>query len=128
MCRNRRVDDERNVRLVPPSPPRAVVSTAILSASPVSTEKGASMYTDRGDRSRISIVGSYALIGRCPSVTLAPTVWTGCKINKRGFEQYKENWTASGANTLRKQETNLFMETNMSLSGVRGNSVPPDEF
>jgi hypothetical protein len=53
------------------------------------------MYTDREDRSRISIVGSYALIGKCPSVTLAPTVWTGCKINKRGFEQYKANWTTS---------------------------------
>jgi hypothetical protein len=88
------MDEEINVRLLPPSPPRAVVSTAILSASPVSTLKEASMYTDREDRSRISIVGSYALIGRCPSVTSSPTAWIGCKINKRGFEQYKENWTA----------------------------------
>jgi hypothetical protein len=70
------------------------VSTAILSASPVSTLKGASMYTDREDRSRISIVGSYALIGKCPSDTLVPT-WMGCKINKRGFEQYEENWKTS---------------------------------
>ena len=92
MCRiGRSIDGKENVRLVPPSPPRAVVSTAILSASPVSTLKGASMYTEREDRSRISIVGSYALIGRCPNVTLAPAAWTGCKINKRGFEQYKEN-------------------------------------
>ena len=50
------------------------------------------MYTDRGDRSRISIVGSYALMGRCPGVTTTPTVWMGCKINRRGFEQYIENW------------------------------------
>ena len=55
---NGTMDKEENVRLVPPSPPRAVVSTAILSASPVSTLKEASMYTDREDRSRISIVGS----------------------------------------------------------------------
>jgi hypothetical protein len=86
------MDEGINVRLVPPSPPRAVVSTAILSASPVSTLKEASMYTDREDRSRISIVGSYALKGRCPSDTLAPIAWIGCKINNRGFEQYKENW------------------------------------
>jgi UDP-N-acetylglucosamine enolpyruvyl transferase len=86
------MDEEVNVRLLPPSPPRAVVSTAILSASPVSTLKEASMYTEREDRSRISIVGSYALIGRCPSITLVPTAWIGCNINKRGFEQYKENW------------------------------------
>lgn len=87
--RNARTDDELNVnlRLVPPSPPRAVVSTAILSASPVSTVKGASMYTDREDRSLISIVGSYALIGRCPGVTLTPNVSVGCKINRRGVEQ-----------------------------------------
>ena len=90
---NRQMDEEVNVRLVPPSPPRAVVSTAILSASPVSTLKEASMYTDREDRSRISIDGSYALKGRCPSDTLGPTAWIGCKINKRGFEQYMENWT-----------------------------------
>ncbi len=92
---NRPMDGEVNVRLAPPSLPRAVVSTAILSASPVSTLKEASIYTDREDRSRISIVGSYALIGRCPSVTLAPTAWIGCKINRRGFEQYKENWAMS---------------------------------
>lgn len=49
------------------------------------------MYTDREDRSRISIVGSYALKGRCPRDTLVP--WIGCKTNKRGFEQYEENWT-----------------------------------
>lgn len=50
------------------------------------------MYTDREERSRISIVGSYAFIGRCPNVTSVPTAWMGCKINKRGFEQYEENW------------------------------------
>lgn len=71
---NRPMDGEVNVRLVPPSPPRAVVSTAILSASPVSTLKVASTYRDREDPSRISIIGSYALIGKCPSVTLDPLV------------------------------------------------------
>jgi hypothetical protein len=75
---------------------------AILSASPVSTVKEASMYTDREDRSRISIVGSYALIGRCPGVTLTPGVWMGCRINRRGFEQYAENWNGSHGSYKRK--------------------------
>lgn len=52
-----------DVQLVPPPPPLAVQSTAIRSASPVSTLNAASTKTERDLRSRISIVGSYALKG-----------------------------------------------------------------
>lgn len=49
--------------LVPPDPPLAVQSTAILSASPVSTVKLASTKTLLDLRSRMSTVGSKALNG-----------------------------------------------------------------
>lgn len=47
-----------NSQVVPPPPPLAVQSTAIRSASPVSTVYDASINTERDLRSRISIVGS----------------------------------------------------------------------
>jgi hypothetical protein len=46
------------LQLVPLPPPLAVQSTAIRSASPVSTVYGTSMYTERDLRSLSSIVGS----------------------------------------------------------------------
>ena len=78
-------------QLVPPSPPRAVQSTAIRSASPVSTVKGASMNTERDDRSRISIVGSYALRGRLALASEAPTVEDGWRSKRSGVELYGVN-------------------------------------
>lgn len=51
-------EGKQNLQLVPLPPPRAVQSTAIRSASPVSTVYDASMKTERDLRSRISIEGS----------------------------------------------------------------------
>ena len=78
-------------QLVPPDPPRAVQSTAILSASPVSTVKLASTNTLRDFLSRMSTVGSNALKGNedcrlsddVDDAACANTV-DGCKMSKRG--------------------------------------------
>lgn len=79
--------DLKHVRLVPPAPPFAVQSTAIRSASPVSTVKGASMKTDRDLLSRISNEGSYARNGRFWEVTVEVDEAAddiGCKIKSKG--------------------------------------------
>ena len=79
--------DLKHARVVPPAPPFAVQSTAILSASPVSTVKGASMKTERDFLSRISNEGSYARNGRFCEVTVEfdeATDDIGCKIKSRG--------------------------------------------
>ena len=79
--------DLKHARLVPPAPPFAVQSTAIRSASPVSTVNGASMKTERDLLSRISNEGSYALNGRfCEAIVefdeAADTI--GCNIKSKG--------------------------------------------
>lgn len=77
-----------NSRLVPPPPPLAVQSTAIRSASPVCTLYAASMNTDLDLRSRISIVGSYALKGSVWALTvvdIGPP--EGVRRRSRGVEQ-----------------------------------------
>lgn len=79
--------DLKHVRLVPPAPPFAVQSTAIRSASPVSTVKGASMKTERDFLSRISNEGSYARNGRfCEAMVEfdEPADGVGCKIKSKG--------------------------------------------
>lgn len=77
----------KHARLVPPAPPFAVQSTAIRSASPVSTVKGASMKTERDFLSRISNEGSYARNGKFWEVTVefgGATDDVGCKIKSNG--------------------------------------------
>lgn len=77
----------KHIRLVPPAPPFAVQSTAIRSASPVSTVKGASMKTERDLLSRISNEGSYARNGRfCEEMVEfdEATDDGGCKIKSKG--------------------------------------------
>jgi len=77
----------KHVRLVPPAPPFAVQSTAIRSASPVSTVKGASMKTERDLLSRISNEGSYARNGKFCEVIVEfdeATDDVGCKIKSKG--------------------------------------------
>ena len=82
-------------QLVPLPPPRAVQSTAMRSASPVSTLYGTSMYTERDFRSRSSIVGSYALNGSVCAFTSELEAETsarlGCRMRRRGVEQYTVN-------------------------------------
>lgn len=79
----------RHSQLVPPEPPFAVQSTAIRSASPVSTEYEASTKTERVLRSRISIVGSYALNGRdCASEMKTVEGWS---TRSNGVELYGVN-------------------------------------
>lgn len=86
--------DPKHVRLVPPAPPLAVQSTAIRSASPVSTVKGASIKTERDFLSRISNEGSYARNGRFCEVMVefdeaADDI--GCKIKSKGVGVYVVN-------------------------------------
>ena len=79
--------DPKHIRLVPPAPPFAVQSTAIRSASPVSTVKDASMKTERDRLSRISNEGSYARNGRFCEVTVGLDEDfddVGCKIKSKG--------------------------------------------
>jgi len=79
--------DLEHVQLVPPAPPFAVQSTAIRSASPVSTVKGASMKTERDLLSRISNEGSNARNGKFCEVMVEfdeATDDIGCKIKSRG--------------------------------------------
>lgn len=79
--------DLKHVRLVPPAPPFAVQSTAMRSASPVSTVKGASMKTERDLLSRISNEGSYARKGRFCEVIVEfdeATDDVGCKTKSKG--------------------------------------------
>jgi hypothetical protein len=66
----------KHLQLVPLPPPRAVQSTAIRSASPVSTLYAASMNTERDLRSRISTEGSYALNGNVCAFTEVATKLT----------------------------------------------------
>lgn len=83
----------RDLQLVPPDPPFAVQSTAMRSASPVSTLYGASMNTERDLRSRISRVGSYAFSGKDwpdESADAANTV-EGWSIRRSGVELYGVN-------------------------------------
>lgn len=79
---------------MPPSPPLAVQSTAIRSASPVSTEYVASMNTERDLRSRISIVGSYAFNGNvCPDTSdVTADIVEGCITSNSGVELYAVNY------------------------------------
>ena len=77
----------KHAQLVPPAPPFAVQSTAIRSASPVSTVKSASMKTERDLLSRISNEGSYARNGRFCEVMVEfdeATDDIGCNIKSKG--------------------------------------------
>lgn len=92
MLENKMEAGLKGIRLVPPPPPLAVQSTAIRSASPVSTVNGASIKTERDLRSRISIVGSYALKGNvCDAMLVGDATAAGCKTRSRGVELYGVN-------------------------------------
>ena len=78
--------DRIHSQLVPPDPPLAVQSTAIRSASPVSTLYDASMKTARVLRSLISIVGSYALKGSVWALSPEMKTVDGCKMRRSGVE------------------------------------------
>lgn len=78
------------LRVLPPSPPRAVQSTAMRSASPVSIIYDASTKTERDLRSLISTVGSYALKGKAGDSFVSAV--RGCNSSKIGVAVKFDNW------------------------------------
>ena len=90
------------------------------------------MKTDRDLRSRISIVGSYALRGSdCPEASeeAANTV-EGCMIRRSGVELYIVNCAQiqRSRSILRRIMTDLFMEGDVPWCRTLRHSVPADEF
>lgn len=129
--RTRALQSKENIQLVPACPPFDVQSTAIRSASPVSTVNGASMNTLLLWPPRISIVGSYALRGRGWVLLseLALNAAEGCRRRRRGVALWRRNFSSimRSIEKAKSRQTDLFVQRNVFLCGPGGNRVPPNE-